>query len=60
MRFRFFAFRCSFTALDSPYFPAGAAGDAFRGAFGHIFRNKLAGCAIDETRIGWHTAGNFD
>jgi hypothetical protein len=38
MRFRFFAFRVTFQALDPVHFPPSAAGNAFRGAFGHIFR----------------------
>jgi hypothetical protein len=36
--FRLFGFRFTFEALDPVFFPPGAAGNAFRGAFGHIFR----------------------
>jgi len=41
MIFRCFAFRFTFTGLESVFFPAGAAGNAFRGAFGHIFRRMV-------------------
>lgn len=52
--FRLFAFRFTFEALDPVVFPPGAAGNAFRGAFGHIFRRiacvpeceTVATCAI--------------
>jgi len=36
--FRLFGFRFTFEAADPVFFPPGAAGNAFRGAFGHIFR----------------------
>jgi hypothetical protein len=38
MIFRFYAFRFTFEVLDTACFQPGAAGNAFRGAFGHIFR----------------------
>lgn len=38
MIFSLFAFRFTFEALDPVFFPPGAAGNAFRGAFGHILR----------------------
>jgi hypothetical protein len=38
MPFSLFAFRFTFETLDSVSFSPGAAGNAFRGAFGHIFR----------------------
>jgi hypothetical protein len=54
--FRLFAFRFTFEALDPVVFPPGAAGNAFRGAFGHIFRRiacvpecaSVATCPIRE------------
>jgi CRISPR-associated endoribonuclease Cas6 len=36
--FCLFGFRFTFEAIDPVFFPPGAAGNAFRGAFGHIFR----------------------
>src|SRR5205085_10040271 len=38
MVFSLFAFRFTFEALDPVFFPPAAAGNAFRGAFGHILR----------------------
>jgi hypothetical protein len=41
MVFRCSAFRFSFIALDPIFFAPGAAGNSFRGAFGHIFRKVV-------------------
>jgi len=53
--FRCFAFRFTFLALDSVHLPAGAPGNAFRGAFGHILRRiacvpRCRGARACETR----------
>ncbi len=45
MNFALFAFRFFFEVIDPVFFPAGAAGNAFRGAFGHVFRRIV--CASD-------------
>lgn len=39
MNFSFYAFRFHFRAIDSVHFPAGKAGNVFRGAFGTVFRS---------------------
>ena len=44
-------FRFTFRALDAVFFPPGAAANAFRGAFGHIFRQIacIPGCSAPKS-----------
>lgn len=50
MTFRLFAFRFTFEAVDPVFFPPGSAGNAFRGAFGHIFRRIACAPGCQEAR----------
>jgi hypothetical protein len=50
MVFRCSAFRFSFTALDPVFFAPGAAGNSFRGALGHIFRNVVCHFACTDAK----------